>query len=205
MRVTGRARWCSGIIAITVLMAGVVWVTRAASAQSSPPVSSPPVASGFEPNAHLAGAGKVIAGRSSAVASWYPVGCCAAASPLGVTTTGQATVRAAGSAARASAIARAVADAANQAKAAASAAGISLGRIIDMQVSAPYYPHPLPPGAAAGRAACITGAPGATGAPGVSASAGAGTPAVSCPDLSQCPGYPCVSTYASVTITWAIA
>ena len=92
-------------------------------------------------------------------------------------------------------------------RAAASAAGISLGRVINMQVSAPYYPYPLPMGAAAGRAACIAGAPGATGATGatgVSASGGAGTSAVPCPDLSQCPGYPCVSTYASVTITWAI-
>ena len=199
MRVTGRARWCWGIIAITVLMAGVVWATRAASAQSSPPA----VASGSEPNANLTGAGKVIVSKRSAMP--YPLGCCAAASPPGVTATGQATVRAAGSAARASAIARAVADAAGQAKAAASAAGISLGRVIDMQVSAPYYPYRLPPGAAVGRAGCITGAPGATGAPGVSPSAGAGTSAVSCPDLSQCPGYACVSTYASVTITWAIA
>lgn len=204
MRVTGRARWCWGIIAITVLMAGVVWATRAASAQSSPPVSSPPVASGSEPNANLTGAGKVIVSKRSAPMP-YPLGCCAAASPLGVTATGQATVRAAGSAARASAIARAVADAAGQAKAAASAAGISLGRVIDMQVSASYYPYRLPPGAAVGRAGCITSAPGATGAPGVSATAGAGTSAVSCPDLSQCPGYACVSTYASVTITWAIA
>jgi Protein of unknown function (DUF541) len=204
MHVTGRARWCSGIIAITVLMAGVVWAARAASAQSSPPVSSPPMASGSETNANLADAGKMIVSKRSALMP-YPLGCCTAASPLGVTATGQAPVRAAGSAARASAIARAVADAADQAKAAASAAGISLGRIIEMQVSASYYPHPLPSGAAAGRGACITGAPGATGAPGVSASAGAGTSAVSCPGLSRCPGYPCLSTYASVTVTWAIA
>jgi hypothetical protein len=202
MRVTGRVFW--GIIAITVLMAGVVWATRAASAQPSPPVSPPPAASASEPTANLARAGKVIVSKSSALMS-YPVGCCAAGSPLGLTVTGQATVRTAGTAARASAIARAVADAAGQAKAAASAARISLGRVINMQVSAPYYPYPLPMGAAVGRAACIAGAPGATGATGVSASGGAGTSAVPCPDLSQCPGYPCVSTYASVTITWAIA
>ena len=204
MRVTGRARSFWGIIAIAVLMAGVVWATRAASAQPSPPLSPPHVARGSEPTANLAGAGKVITSKSSALMS-YPVGCCAAGSPLGLTVTGQATVQAAGTAAKASAIARAIADAAGQAKAAASAAGISLGRVINMQVSAPYYPYPLPMGAAGGRAACITGAPGATGTPGVSASGGTGTSAVPCPGLSQCPGYLCVSTYASVTITWAIA
>jgi Protein of unknown function (DUF541) len=207
MRLTGRARLSWGIIAITVLMVGAVWATHVASAQSSPAVSSPPVVGASQPSANLVGAGKVIVSRSSALTS-YPVGCCASGSPFGVTVTGQATVRAAGSAARASAIARAVADAAGQAKAAASAAGISLGRVINMQVSAPYYPYPLPMGAAAGRASCVTGAPGATGAtgaPGASGSGGAGPSAVPCSDLSQCPGYPCVSTYASVTITWAIA
>lgn len=206
MRLTGRARLSWGIIAITVLMAGVVWATNAASAQSSPAVSSRPVASASQPNGNLAGAGKVIVSRSSALMS-YPGWCCAAGSPLGLTVTGQATVRAAGSAARASAVAKAVVDAAGQAKAAASAAGISLGRVINVQVSASYYPSPLAMGAAAGRAACVTGAPGApgaTGAPGVSGSGGAGASALPCPDLSQCPGYPCVSTYASVTITWAI-
>jgi hypothetical protein len=183
-------------------MAGVGWATRAASAQPSP-VSSP-AASASEPTANLADAGKAIVSKSPALMS-YPVGCCAAGSPLGLTVTGQATVRAAGTAARASAIARVVADAAGQAKAADGAAGISLGRVINMQVSARYYLYALPMGAAAGKATCSAGATGATGATGVSASGGAGISAVPCPDLSQCPGYSCVSTYASVTITWALA
>jgi len=68
--------------------------------------------------------------------------------PPGLTVTGQATLRGAGSAARTSAIAQAVANAASQAKAAASAAGISLGRVTIMQVAAPYYRYPLAVGAA---------------------------------------------------------
>jgi hypothetical protein len=131
-------------------------------------------------------------------ATSYPVWCCSAGNPLGLAVTGQATVRSAGPAARASAVAKAVADAAGQAKAAASAAGISLGRIINMQVSAPYYPYPLPVGAAAGRAGSAPSVGGTLAAPGGSVSA------VPCPDGSQCPGYPGVSTYATVTITWAI-
>jgi hypothetical protein len=64
-----------------------------------------------------------------------------------------------------------------------------------MQVSVPYYPYPVPMGAAA-RAGSPTGAPatGGAGAPGSS-------PAV-CPAEAPCPSF---STYTTVTVTWAIS
>jgi hypothetical protein len=74
-----------------------------------------------------------------------------------------------------------------------------------MQISAPYYPYPLPLGAAIGQASGATGVGGAPSAPGWSSASGASTSATPCPDGSQCPGYPAASTYATVTITWAIA
>ena len=201
MRLTGHTRLSWGILGIAVLMAGVVWATRAASVQSAPAGGLLAVASAAQPNGHLGGAGTAIAGESRALIPG-PVWCCSAGSPLGLTVTGQATVRAAGSAARASAIAKAVADAAGQAKAAASAAGISLGRVINIQISSPYYPYPLAMGAAGGGAGNGAGTPGA---PSMGSSTAGGASAVPCPGLSQDPSYPCVSTYASVTITWAIA
>jgi hypothetical protein len=200
MRLTGHTRLSWGILGIAVLIAGVVGATRAASAQSAATGGLLAVASAFQPSGHLGGAGKAIAGKSRALMP-DPV-CCSAGRPLGLTVTGQATVRAAGSAAKASAIAKAVADAAAQAKTAARAAGISLGPVINMQVSAPYYPYPLAMGTAGGRAGNGTGTPGA---PSMGSLAAAGASAVPCPGLSQDPSYPCVSTYASVTITWAIA
>jgi hypothetical protein len=197
MRLTGHTRLSWGIFGIAVLMAGVGWATRAAPAQSASAGGSPAVASASGSSGNLGGAGTAIAGKSTALMA-DPVGCCWAGGPLGLTVTGQATVRAAGSAARVSAIGKAIADAAGQAKAAASAAGFSLGRIVNMQVSAPYYPYPLAVGAAGGVAGNRTGAP-STGS-----SAAAGASAVPCSGPSRDPGYRCASTYASVTITWAI-
>ncbi len=147
----------------------------------------------------LARAGTRVASASiSSPTVSYPTWCCSAGNPLGLTITGQAAARGGGTAARDSAIARAVADAQAQAKAAAQEAGISLGRIINMEVSTPYYPYPIPLGAA--RAGSATGAPAA---PGVSGAPGSGAPTSVCPTDSQCP-YPVVNTYASVTVTWAI-
>jgi hypothetical protein len=200
MRLTGHTRLSWGILGIAVLTAGVVWATRAAPTQSAPAGGPPAVAGASASGGNLDGAGAAIAGKSTALTP-DPVWCCSAGSPLGLTVTGQATVRAAGSAARVSAIGKAIADAAGQAKAAASAAGISLGRIINMQVSAPYYPYPLAVGAAGGVAGNGTGPPGA---PSVGSPAAAGASAVPCSGPSRDPGYRCVSTYASVTITWAI-
>lgn len=134
----------------------------------------------------------------SDVATSVPGWCCVDGTAHGITVTGTADVRGRGDAARDAAIARAVADATDQATAAADAAGISLGSVVDMQVSAPQYPYAIPvaessPGGAAKDSA---GAPGA----GV---------AVACPE-STCssgvmqPAVPFVMS-VTVTMTWAIA
>jgi hypothetical protein len=73
-----------------------------------------------------------------------PAWCCGTSGYVpGLTTYGQATVEAEGSAARDAAIVAAVQDATAQANAAADAAGITLGAIIDMQVSAAPYYYPM--------------------------------------------------------------
>lgn len=194
MRLTGRGRLLWGVIGIAVLIGGVVLAVHAASARSAPAAGSLAAATASSPGGSL-GTGKVVASNGHALPT-YPAWCCSAAGPVGLTVTGQATVRAGGSAARTSAIAKAIADATGQARAAARAAGVSLGRVVNMQVSAPSYPYPLP--MAAGQAGSSTGAPGASGtSPGPSA--------VTCPVRPEDPSYACASTYASVTITWAIA
>ena len=113
-----------------------------------------------------------------------PAWCCGTSGYVpGLTTYGQATVDGQGAAARDTAIAIAVKDATAQADAAAGAAGITLGAIIDMQVSAmPYYAYPMM-GVASGTSGSSPG----------SAGSGGMEPA---PD----PSFGSVS----VTITWAL-
>lgn len=184
-----RARLAWGILGAGVLVASTAGVTLAASARPAV-VSSPPAAT-------YPGSGRAVVPVSAGVAGAagtaptvsYPGWCCSGGTPVGLTASGQATVRGSSAADRASAIARAVADAESQANAAARGARISLGRIINIEVSAPYYPYPLPLGAA--------------GAASPSAAPGAGGPISACPTGSRCP-YPGVSTYASVSVTWAI-
>lgn len=79
----------------------------------------------------------VAVGSGMAMPAW----CCGTSGVVpGLTTVGQADMDGQGQAARDAAIAAAVRDATAQANAAADAAGIQLGAIIDMQVSAmPYY------------------------------------------------------------------
>jgi hypothetical protein len=113
-----------------------------------------------------------------------PVWCCGTSGVVpGLTTFGQATVDGQDPAARDAAVAAAVQDAMAQANAAADAAGIQLGAIIDMQVSAtPYYYPMLGAGSSAG-------SPGGVGVGGTE-------PA------------PASDTYlgsVSVTVTWSIA
>jgi hypothetical protein len=201
------ARLAWGILGIVVLLVAAVGVTLAASARPSSAVSSTSLSTshgaGAAVNTSNAGAlpgtgARVASASISSPTVSYPTWCCSAGNPLGLTITGQAVARGSDTAARDSAIARAVADAEAQAKAAAQEAGISLGRIINIGVSAPYYPYPLPLGAA--RASSATGAPAA---PGVSGVPGSGAPTSACPTGSQCP-YPVVNIYASVTVTWAI-
>ena len=89
-------------------------------------------------------------------------------------------------AARDAAIAAAVQDATAQANAAADAAGITLGAIIDMQVSAMPYYYPMPMvGTASGSA---------PGSPGSSGSSGGGMEPVQAPYFGS----------VSVTITWSL-
>ena len=89
-----------------------------------------------------------------------------------------------GQAARDTAIAAAVKDATEQANAAADAAGIHLGAIIDMQVSAmPYYNYPM--GAADVGSVSSSGAPGGTSPK---------TPPTPDPYLGS----------VSVTVTWSL-
>jgi len=110
-----------------------------------------------------------------------PAWCCGTTGGVvpGLTTYGQATVDAEGTAARDAAIAAAVKDATAQANAAADAAGITLGSIIDIQVSAMPYAYPMMMGAASGTS------PG---------SSGGGMEPAPDPYLGS----------VSVTITWAL-
>ena len=206
-----------------LMLAGAIWATHAVDTRSSPAAGSALTATTALPATALpatalpataiprgvSAAGVSTAGVSTATVSTggpslpYSVWCCSAGSPLGLTVTGQATVHGTGAAARAAAIAKAVTDATAQAKAAAGAAGISLGRIINMQVSAAYYPYPPPMGAASGGPSPVPGGPGTAG--GGPAASGRGTPAIACPADSPCPGYPYASMSATVTATWAIA
>jgi hypothetical protein len=191
MRINGGTRLLIAIISIAALIWGVASLTSAAPAR--PRASGPPRLAAAQSGADLGGTGRVIASGSTAVPG--PVLCCSGGYPLGLTATGQAAARGTGAAARASAIARAVADARNQASAAASAGGVTLGRVVDMQVSAPYYRYPLPMGAAAGGSA--------GGSPGATSSGGSGAPAVMCAVGSPCP-YPGFGMSVTVTVTWAI-
>ena len=209
----------SGAVLGALVLAGAKWATHAVDTRSSPAAGSALTATtaltaitALPATALPATAiprGVSAAGVSTATVSTggpslpYPVWCCSAGSPLGLTVTGQATVHGTGAAARAAAIAKAVTDATAQAKAAAGAAGISLGRIINMQVSAAYYPYPPPMGAASGGPSPVPGGPGTAG--GGPAASGRSTPAIACPADSPCPGYPYASMSATVTATWAIA
>jgi hypothetical protein len=143
--------------------------------------------------------------------------CCSGTSPSGVTVTGQASVKGQGKDARDSAITQAVADATDQAETAANAAGITLGKIVDIQVSSSGYPYPMTAAGSAG----AEGSAGASGTfvcrPGGCSESGGGVAcpgtaacvptAIACGDSAPCPTTIApapVETFASVTITWAI-
>jgi hypothetical protein len=195
MRAHGITRLLIGIIGVAALACGVAWLASAATAR--PQAAGPPRLAAARSSAVLGGAGRGIANGSTAVPG--PVLCCSGGYPLGLTATGQATAQGTGPAARDSAIARAVADARSQASAAASAGGVTLGRVIDLQVSAPYYRYPLPMGVAAGRPP-----PGASSSGGSASPASPASPAVMCSEVSSCP-YPAFGAFVTVTVTWAIS
>jgi Protein of unknown function (DUF541) len=93
-------------------------------------------ASGLGPVATIA---PTAEGSSIASPAW----CCTTSSVPGLTVMGQAMIKDPGSAARDAAIAEAVVDATDQAQAAADAAGIRLGAVLDMQVSAMAVVYPI--------------------------------------------------------------
>ena len=121
----------------------------------------------------IAPPGTVAVGRpdvavSSGIAA--PAWCCGSTGSVpGLTTYGQANMDGQGQTARDAAIASAVKDATAQATVAAEAAGITLGPIIDMQVSAmpSYYPMPMA-GTTSGTAIGAAGSsPGSSGTGGM--------------------------------------
>jgi hypothetical protein len=105
---------------------------------------------------------------------------------------GQATIKDEGSAARDAAIAEAVADATDQAQAAADAAGIPLGAVLDMQVSAMGVVYPME-GTVSPDSGIAVGSKGSSGTGSEPGATGSGAP----PD--QYLGS------ATVTMTWAIS
>jgi hypothetical protein len=93
-----------------------------------------------------------------------------------------------------------VADATDQAKAAATAAGVTLGAIIDMQVSAPYFAYPMEASAVGSGTVASSGSgvevPIGSAIGYASGGSAPGAPPIPTP-------YP-IQTFASVTITWSI-
>jgi hypothetical protein len=128
-------------------------------------------------------------------------------------------VKGEGKAVRDEAIRQAVADAFEQAQAAAAAGGITLGKVIDMQISSPGYPYPLieraTPAFPSGEAGSGAGVAGGVAPSGTVSSGAATTVTVSpCPPKATCveptpvpgptPAVP-IETFVSVTVTWSIA
>lgn len=123
----------------------------------------------------------VAVGSGIAAPAW----CCGTTGVVpGLTTFGQATVDGQDPAARDAAIAAAVQDAMAQATAAADAAGIQLGPIIDMQVSATPYYYPM--------VEATSGAGSSPGSPG----GGGSTEPAPAPDMYL--------DSVSVTVTWSL-
>jgi Protein of unknown function (DUF541) len=117
--------------------------------------------------------------------------CCTTGAVPGLTVMGQATIKDQGSAARDSAIAEAVADATDQAQAAADAAGIHLGAVLDMQISAMAVVYPIG-GSVSPNSEIAVGSTGSSGAGSEPGATGAGA----APDRYL--------GSATVTITWTI-
>ncbi len=146
-------------IVVTVIASALVLVVAAATALGQTTSSDESSGSAQEPQS------AAVAGAAFAAPAW----CCETSRIPGITVTGQATIKDEGTAARDAAIAEAVADATDQAKAAADAAGIQLGEVLDMQVSAMPVVYPMveaapQPGVAVGSGSSSGGVnPGATG------------------------------------------
>ena len=177
---TGSSQEPSGPAAEAPTGAGASGVTSSGTASN---------ASGIGPVA----ATTTAAAEGSSIASIdSPAWCCATGPIPGLTVMGQATIKDQGSAARDAAIAEAVADATDQAQAAADAAGIRLGAVLDMQVSAMAIVYPME-GTVSPDSGIAVGSTGSSGAGSEPGATGTGVVAA--------------DRYlgsATVTITWAI-
>ena len=145
--------------AVLVLVIGAATAFGRGATPSSDPGSKTGVSSGSIGTG--GGTAIAVSPPDAAVGSGIamPAWCCGSSGVVpGLTTVGQATMDRQGQDARDAAIAAAVKDATTQANAAADAAGIHLGAIIDMQVSAMPYEYPI--GIAADGSGSTSGAPG---------------------------------------------
>jgi Protein of unknown function (DUF541) len=200
------------LVIVTIIACAALLIASAATAfgqtgsshDSSEPAAEGPTragASGVTSSgtaSNASGVGSVAAtttatAEGSSIASIAPPAWCCATGPVpGLTVLGQATIKDQGSAARDAAIAEAVADATDQAQAAADAAGIHLGAVLDMQVSAMAVVYPME-----GTVSPDSGvAVGSTGSLGAGSEPGATGTGVVAPDRYL--------GSATVTITWAI-
>jgi Protein of unknown function (DUF541) len=163
-------------------------VSREPSGAGAPSVTDSGTASNASGIGPIAAIAPTAEGSSIAPSAW----CCTTGAVPGLTVTGEATMKGQGRAARDAAIAEAVADATDQAHAAADAAGIRLGAVLDVQVSAMAVVYPME-----GTVSADTGiAVGSTGSSGTGSEPGA-TGSGATPDeyLGS----------ATVTITWSIS
>ena len=152
------------VVALAVAVLVLVIGAATAFGRGSTPSSGAGAKGGASSGSTGAGGGGAIAvsppdaavGSGIAMPEW----CCGTAggSVPGLTTFGQAVMDGQGQDARDAAIAAAVKDATAQANAAADAAGIHLGAIIDMEVSAMPYSYPI--GIASDASGTSPGSPG---------------------------------------------
>ena len=170
-------------VALVIAVAALVIGAATAWGQSAPS-GSPSTGGGVSSSGGSSGvsvsSGTAVATAAGVVSSGIvaPAWCCGTTGSVpGLTVVGQANEVGQGTTARDAAITRAVQDATDQARTAADAAGIKLGAIIDLQVSAMPLYYPMMGGASGS-------SPGSTGN---------GAPE---PMLYQ--------STVSVTITWAI-
>ena len=153
------------VLAVLVSAAALFVGAASASGQVSAP-SAPGTGGGVVGATAVSGRATsvpAIGVSANAVPGIAPSWCCTMGSQPGLTVVGQAAMHGQGTAARDAAIAKAVVDATDQAKTAAAAAGIQLGAIVDLQVSAMPIFYPLQ-GGVGGSSTGSTG-PGPTTVP----------------------------------------
>lgn len=145
------SRTVSGRLFLVALASTAVLIVGAVSASGqTAPRNTPATGGGVLGATAVSGRAvsiPAIGVSSGAVPGIAPSWCCTMGAEPGLTVVGQGEMHGQGTAARDAAIAKAVADAVDQAKTAAAAAGIQLGAIVDLQVSATPIVYPLEGGA----------------------------------------------------------